>query len=142
MARIEQHAWRVTVVAMVLTLSPIGPTPSALAAFVDPATAGATLSTAVLASPSDLAAGTCLLGGVALTWTATPSAWADGYEVWWGTTDGGSYTRSATTTGTSITVTDVYRSVLGTTNYFRVRAYKGANWKSAFSNQASALCLL
>ncbi|MDP9387895.1 MAG: fibronectin type III domain-containing protein, partial [Actinomycetota bacterium] len=110
--------------------------PSALAAFHQSATATATLSTDTLAPPTDLTAGVCLLGSVTLSWTATPSTWADGYEVRWGTTSGGPYPNSATALTTSHAVTGL--SLL-TTYHFVVRASDG-NWRSSYTNQVSVLC--
>ncbi len=67
-----------------------------------------------------------------LDWAATSSPWADGYEVAWGTSPGGSYPTTATTPSLTYTT-----PALGTgTYYFVVRAYKG-NWRSANSNEVS-----
>ncbi len=109
----------------------------ALASFLDGAGATATLSTDTRLPPSDLTAGLCLLGSVTLNWTATPSAWSDGYEVRWGTTPGGPHTTgSATTVLPTTTVTGL--SLL-TTYYFVVRAYDG-NWRSADTAQRTVAC--
>ena len=109
----------------------------ALASFLDGAGATSTLSTDTLAPPSNLTAGLCLLGSVTLDWTATSSAWADGYEVRWGTTSGGPYTTgSATSLLPTKTVTGL--SLL-TTYYFVVRAYDG-NWRSANTAQRTVAC--
>lgn len=110
--------------------------PAALATFRQAATAGATLSAATLAPPGGLSAGPCLLGSVTLTWTATPSTWADGYELRWGTSAGGPYPNTATSATTSTTVTGL--SLL-TTHRFVVRAYHG-NWRSTSTAEVGVLC--
>ena len=68
---------------------------------------------------------------VALSWTATPTLWADGYEVLQGTSSG-VYTTSATTT--QLTYTTVSLPI--GTYYFVVRATKGS-WRSVSSNEVS-----
>jgi hypothetical protein len=72
-----------------------------------------------------------LKASVKLTWTATSTPWADGYEVRWGTSSG-SYTSSATTTLLTYTTPAL---ALGT-YYFVVRATKGS-WRSVSSNEVS-----
>ncbi|HVM03403.1 MAG TPA: fibronectin type III domain-containing protein [Acidimicrobiales bacterium] len=112
--------------------------PVAVASFAEGATAQATLATDTLQPPSGLTAGVCLLGSVTLSWTATPSTWADGYEVRWSTTSGGPYTAGSKTSATTSTV--VSGLSLLTTYYFVVRAYDG-NWRSANSNQVTVSCV-
>ena len=122
--------------AAALTLS-IGTARLALAAFATGAAATGTLSTDTLAPPSNLSAGLCLLGSVTLTWTASPSSWADGYEIRWGTSSTGPYSAgSATTALTTATITGL--SLL-TTHHFVVRAYDG-NWRSADAGPRSVGC--
>lgn len=109
----------------------------ALASFLDGAAATSTFSTDTLMPPSGLNAGLCLLGSVTLSWTATPSSWADGYEVRWGTTSGGPYTAGSST---SVLPTKTITGLsLLTTHYFVVRAYDG-NWRSAFTSQRAVGC--
>lgn len=124
-----------TVVAA-LTLS-IGTARLAPATFVTGATASGTLSTDTLVPPSNLSAGLCLLGSVTLTWTTSPSSWADGYEIRWGTSSSGPYnTGSAITALTTQTITGL--SLL-TTYHFVVRAYDG-NWRSVDAGPRSVTC--
>ena len=111
--------------------------PVAVASFIGAASAAGTLSTATLEAPSALTSGTCLLGSVTLSWTATPSTWADGYEIRWGTTNGGPYPNSTTSILTTKTVSGLG---LFSTNYFVVRAYDG-NWRSPNSNQRTVSCI-
>lgn len=109
----------------------------ALASFLDGAGATTTLSTDTLAPPTNLTGGLCLLGAVTLSWTATPSSWADGYELRWGTASGGPYTAgSSTTVLATKTVTGL--SLL-TTYYFVVRAYDGS-WRSIETAQRAVAC--
>ena len=137
---VDGRTRRVTAGALVATLttgvlSVVG-VPQALASFVTGATATSTLSTDTLAPPSNLTAGLCLVGAVTLSWTATPSTWADGYELRWGTTSGGPYPNSTTILTTTKLVTGL--SLL-TTHYFVVRAYDGG-WRSSFTVQRSVGC--
>lgn len=137
-ARALARPGRAVLVALMIAVAVSVATASwALASFLDGATATATLSTDTLAPPSNLNAGLCLVGAVTLSWTATPSTWADGYEIRWGTTSGGPYTTgSATSVLPTTTVTGL--SLL-TTYYFVVRAYDG-NWRSAATAQRAVAC--
>ena len=113
----------------------------ALASFLDTATAsgGWSVTTETLQPPTGLTSTGCLLGTVTLTWSASPSGWATGYEVRWSTTNGGPYDRGPLTT-TLLTQQVTGLSAL-TTYYFVVRATRGA-WFSANSNQHTASCLV
>lgn len=105
----------------------------ALASFTAAATASGDVSTAVLNPPTTLAAsgGTCQADqydSIVLTWTATTSGWAEGYEVL-RSTDGATYTVIATLAGAS---TESYTDsplAFSTTYWYRVRAVKHA-WTS------------
>jgi len=136
-ARAERIGWRAAVVAVLFVVSPLGPTPSALAAFLDPATASATFGTDTLAPPTNVTTSLCATGFTA-SWTATTSTWRTGYEVQWKLSTSGTW-NSATTTGTSYTVSGL--SLLNTYNV-RVRAYFGANWKSTFAGPVDVFCTL
>lgn len=113
----------------------------ALASFLDTATAsgGWSVTTETLQPPTGLTSAGCLLGTVTLTWSASPSAWATGYEVRWSTTSGGPYD------GGPLTTTLLTQQVSGlsalTTYHFVVRATRGA-WFSANSDQHTAACLV
>ena len=72
-----------------------------------------------------------LSASVALSWTATPTPWADGYEILQGTSSG-VYTTSATTAQLTYTTPSL---PIGT-YYFVVRATKGS-WRSLSSNEVS-----
>ncbi|MGH9179539.1 MAG: fibronectin type III domain-containing protein, partial [Acidimicrobiales bacterium] len=131
-----RSAWAASAVAAAALVA-VAPARWALASFVDPGAALATWSTDTLAAPSDLTSGLCLLGSVTLSWTATPSTWADGYEIRWGTTPGGPYTTgSATSVVTTAAITGL--SLL-TTYYFVVRAYDGG-WRSPFTPERAVAC--
>ena len=108
----------------------------ALASFLDGGTATSTFSTDTLAPPSALTSNPCLAGTVELSWTATTSSWASGYELRWGTTSGGPYPNSTTTAGTSQLVLGL--SLL-TNHHFVVRAYHGS-WRSPYTPQRTVSC--
>lgn len=140
MIRLDGYAWRVTVVAMVLTVCPLGPTPSALAAFLDPATAAATFTAGTLQPPTGLSLGLCLLGSASVSWTAsggtiTPT----GYEVQWKRNQDTPWGNTKTVPGTSTSITGL--NILTTYNV-RVRALFGANWKSTFLGPSNVVCAL
>jgi hypothetical protein len=82
---------------------------------------------------------------ITLDWTATTSAFGDGYDVYRGTASGGPYTSIGHVTGrTTTTYTDASGLSLNTTYYYVLRSTAYA-WRSGTSNQASAktplLCL-
>jgi hypothetical protein len=130
--------------AMLLTAS------VASASFLDGEYASATLSTDTLQPPTNLAAGhgPCTAGLVAsitLTWTATPSTWADGYEVLGSLLPTGPFAVVGTVAGASSTSHTVTGLAFGTTYHYVVKATKG-NWRSpatavASRTTLSALCL-
>lgn len=100
---------------------------------------GWSVTTETLQPPTGLTSAGCLLGTVTLTWEASPSEWATGYEVRWSTTNGGPYNLGPLTT-TLLTQQVTGLSAL-TTYYFVVRATRGA-WFSVNSNQHTASCLV
>jgi len=72
-----------------------------------------------------------------VTWTATPSSFADGYEVLRSEVDGGPYASVGTVSGQATTTfTDTTATSL-TTYYFVVQATRHL-WRSVDSVQASA----
>jgi hypothetical protein len=99
------------------------------------------LSTATLQPPTGTAAarGDCfpvLSVEVDVTWTATASTFADGYQVFRSATSGGPYTLIGTVAGrttTSFTDTDV---TFFTTYHYVVQATRNM-WRSVNSTQAS-----
>ena len=118
------------------------------ASFTDAAPVGSNaLSTATLQAPTGLgAAAGCnfLSPKVTLTWTATTSTFADGYDVYRGTVNGGPYSNIAHVNGRT-TATYVDTSVSSNRTYYYVLRSTAYGWTSANSNQASAttplLCL-
>ena len=112
----------------------------AWAAFDSSGSAGHSVSTAVLAPPSSPAASTTtcntlvLTATATVTWTATTSTWADGYEVLTSSISGGPYTVAATVSGASSTSAQISALSLGTTTYVVVRATKQA-WRSPSTAQ-------
>ncbi len=123
----------------------------ASAAFVaSTASGGATYLSATLSPPTNPAAsdGPCYLlssASIRVDWTATPSAWADGYDVQRSTSSGGTYSTVGTVSGVGTTTYLNSSLPFSTTYYYKVRATKG-NWRSPFTvvvseTTKSALCL-
>lgn len=128
--------------AVVLVL---GATSVALAAYTSSPTATGTYSTGTVSPPTSLAAaaGPCTVGvsaSIPLTWTASASAWADGYEVQRSLVSGGPYTSVATVSGAGTTTYTDGPLTFSTTYYYVVRTTKAA-WRSVASNQASLTTL-
>ena len=98
------------------------------------------LSTATLQPPTGTAAarGDCfpvLAVEVEVTWTASSSAFADGYQVFRSATSGGPYTLIGTVPGGTTTFTDTDVTFL-TTYHYVVQATRNL-WRSVSSTQAS-----
>lgn len=120
------------------------------AAFADNDTVSHTIATATLAAPTNpgTAHGACVpnvSASITVSWTATTSTWADGYEILGGTTSGGPYTVLATASGQATTSRTVGNLPFSTTYYFVVRATK-LGWRSQATAQVSrttrsALCV-
>ena len=142
---------RIAIAALVTVLALLGANVTSTAAlFTDaPGVGSNSVSTATLQPPTGLTAtaGCQLLAPkITLSWTATTSAYADGYDVYRSTTNGGPYTLRAHVTGrTSVTYTD--NSGLNTnTTYYYVLQSTASSWTSVNSGQASAktplICLV
>ncbi|MEX2554053.1 MAG: hypothetical protein WEB06_00280 [Actinomycetota bacterium] len=142
---------RVAFAGLVALLALLGANVATTAAlFTDaPGVGSNALSTATLQPPTGLTAtaGCQLLAPkITLNWTATTSVYADGYDVYRSTTNGGPYTLRAHVTGrTTVTYTD--SSGLNTnTTYYYVLQSTANSWTSANSGQASAktplICLV
>lgn len=106
------------------------------------------LSTATLLPPAGLSAasGCALLDPVVtLTWEATGSAFADGYDVYRGTTSGGPYGAVGHADGRLTTTYADTGLGLGTTYFYVIRS-TSYGWTSASAQEAgtttSALCPL
>lgn len=122
----------------------------ALAQYEDGDLAAHTVSTDVLQPPTNPATanGPCTSGvstSVVVSWTPTPSTWADGYEVLGALVSGGPYSPVGTVSGASSTSYTVTGLGFATTYHYVVKATKG-NWRSAATAQVSrttlgALCL-
>jgi hypothetical protein len=131
----------VGVLVTLSVLAAVGVGPGASASFVDATPPTTTVvASGTLDAPTGLTAvrGACqILTSVAvnLSWTATGSTFADGYEIFRSTTSGSGYGSLGTVTGrTTTTFVDPTVSFL-TTYYYVVQAKKHA-WRSANSNQA------
>ncbi len=109
-----------------------------LARFTDAASASKTITTDILDPPTALTA----TGGssVTLSWTATPDVYASGYDVQRATVSGGPYTVVASVTPRATVTTTNAPTANGT--YFYVLRSVFQNWRSANSNQASAVVTL
>jgi hypothetical protein len=133
-----------------LTSFVTGATP-AFASFTSvPSAPSMTIASATLVAPTGTSASNsgCIVSSstkVKVTWTASTSTFADGYQVLRSTTNGGPYSVVGTVSGLNTTsFTDSSVAFL-TTYYYVVRATK-LNWTSTNSNQASittltSLCL-
>ncbi|MHB8465501.1 MAG: hypothetical protein ACYDD7_11790, partial [Acidimicrobiales bacterium] len=123
--------------AVIMTAVIVAGAGAAWATFTKPVAASGSVSTNTISAPTALSAtGTV---AVALSWTATTSAWATGTRVFRSTTSGSGYSQIAQIAGLSTTT---YTDTPGVgTFYYVVEAYytgNSANWTSANSNQASA----
>lgn len=80
----------------------------AFAGFDDTDSVSHTISTDTLQPPTNptTAHGPCVIGvsaSVTVSWTATPSSWADGYEILGSTTAGGPHSTMGTASGAGTT---------------------------------------
>lgn len=131
-------ATRLTVLVAGLVLAVSVATPVA-AVMNDTSTAGASFAADTLAPPSGLT-GTASAGLIVnLTWTATPDAYATGYQILRSTTSGSGYAVVGTANPRT-TTTHADTPLVPGTYYYVVRAYFG-NWTSTTSNETSILVL-
>ena len=98
------------------------------------------VSTSTLAAPTGLSAarGACVAltsSAVNLSWTATSSTFADGYQIFRSTTAGSGYGSVGTVAGRT-TTTFIDSTVAFLTTYFYVVQAKKLSWRSANSNEA------
>jgi hypothetical protein len=142
---------RIALAGLVALLALLGANVATTAAlFTDaPGVGSNALSTATLQPPTGLSAtaGCQLLAPkMTLSWTATTSLFADGYDVYRSTTSGGPYTLITHVSGrTTVTYTDTSGLSTNTTYYYILKS-TASSWTSANSGQASAktplLCLI
>lgn len=128
-------------VAVAAFLAPLLIGHAAWALWTDDATASASYTTASLAAPTNpaTAAGVCTLvvgDRIDVSWTATASTWADGYEVLRSTTAGGPYSVAGTVVGQAVTTYTDGPLAFSTTYYYVVRSTKN-NWRSADTAEVS-----
>jgi hypothetical protein len=124
--------------ALVAALVLVAARPAA-AAWTSSAPASQSVSSATVEQPPTLAAAnSCVLVPltirVQLTWTASPSTFVDGYEVFRSTTDGGPYSSIGTVSGRG-TVTYLDSTVRLATTYFYVVQATKYSWRSPSSPQ-------
>lgn len=142
---------RVAVGALIALLSFFaGHAASSSALFTDsPGIGSNAFSTATLQPPTGLSATAgCqfLAPRITLNWTATPSTFADGYDVYRSTTNGGPYSAIAHVTGrTTTSYVDSSGLSLNTTYYYVLKS-TAFSWSSGNSSQTSAktplICLI
>jgi hypothetical protein len=129
------------VVGVVVLIGAAALVATAAASFSSSDSAAHTISTATLVAPTGLSAvnGTCSALSstqVNLSWTATASAAADGYEVFRATVSGGPYSSLGTVNGAGTTTFTDTTPAFSTTYYYVVQS-KRNSWRSPHSNQAS-----
>lgn len=123
--------------------------PVAWATFLNSGSAGASFSTDSLAAPTGLSATPqcgLLQYEIHLSWTATTSSWADGYEVTQATSSNGPFSVVPLPLGGDpLATTRVVGSLEASTTYwFRVAATRGS-WRSApvsANATTSAVCVV
>ncbi len=123
------------VVAAAIALGALASTHDAWASFNSSAAASTSYTADVLVAPNNpaAAAGTCSVGTgdrTVLSWTATSSSWASGYEIARSTTAGGPFTVIATVSGVSTTTYTDGPLASSTTFYYAIRSMK-STWRSA-----------
>lgn len=152
--RVSRHltprAARLTVILACLALQLTGITQGVALFLSSPAPPSMSVSTATLAAPTGTGAarGVCvpaISNQVNVSWTATASTFADGYEIARGTASGGPYSIIGSVSGLATVIYTDTTPAFATTYHYVVRAKKFA-WRSANSNQGSvttpsALCL-
>jgi hypothetical protein len=124
--------------ALALTLRAV---PAGATFSTAPAAPSMSVATATLAAPTSLSAQTvnCVAltsTQVKLTWTATSSTWADGYEILRGVLAGGPYTSLGTVSGQGTTTYTDTTVLFASVYKYVVKATK-LNWRSAVSNEVS-----
>lgn len=129
----------VAVAALLVTAS------VALAQFGDGDSATHSISTDSLPAPTNpsTAHGPCTNGvtaSIVVSWTATASTWADGYEVLGSLVPGGPYSPVGTVSGRDTTSYTATGLAFATTYHYVVKATKG-NWRSPPTGQVSRTTL-
>lgn len=122
----------------------------ASAQFQDGDGASHSISTDSLQPPTDPAAtnGLCVAGvgaSIVVSWAATVSSWADGYEILGSPVSGGPYATVGTVSGANTTSYTATGLAFSTTYHYVVKATK-ANWRSSQTSEVSSttpssLCL-
>lgn len=117
----------------------------ALAQLADSDSATHSVSTGTLEPPTNpsTAHGPCIVGvstSITVSWTATSSTWADGYEVLGSLVSGGPYTTVGTVSGLNTTSYTVTGLTFATTYHYVVKATRG-NWRSVATSQVSRTTL-
>jgi hypothetical protein len=117
------------------------PTAAGASLFRSAPHASATISAPTLSPPSNpgivLAGCTALSPNIQVTWSVTPSTWADGYQVGQSLLSGGPYTWTAVA-GRATTSFVSSGLLSATTYYFVVRATK-AGWTSVSTAEVNLL---
>jgi hypothetical protein len=131
-SRVEQFGGAALVATALLTAVAAV---AATASFVSNSASSEAIATGNLSAPTGLTASCVFLSSnVSLSWTATSSAAATGYDVLRSTTNGGPYTMIGSTgSRTATTFTDTIGTLQ--TQYYVVQATRD-DWTSPDSNQA------
>ena len=109
-----------------------GPLPVSSATLAAPTGAAATTSACTKHDPTAIQ--------VAVSWTATSSAFATGYTIMRGTSAGGPFSTVGNVSGrTTVTFTDTSGTMALSTNYYYVVVATFASWSSGNSNVATVL---
>jgi hypothetical protein len=106
----------------------------ATASFQSSSSAGPMAISSATLAPATGPSATCNNGVAKIRWTATSSAWADGYDVLRGTTNGGSYPTIFHRVGrTTVSYNDA--SIDGNSVYYYVVRATKNNWRSSNTSQ-------
>ena len=109
-----------------------GPLPVSSATLAAPTGAAATTSACTKHDPTTIQ--------VAVSWTATSSAFASGYTIMRGNAAGGPFSTVGNVSGrTTVTFTDTSGTMALSTNYYYVVVATFASWSSGNSNVATVL---
>lgn len=115
--------------------------PRAWAAFTDAGSAAASYASDSLAAPTYAATsgGACTLlfdDRIVVTWSPSPSTWADGYEIARATASNGPYVVVGTVSGRDTTTFDDGPLPFSTTYHYVIRATRNT-WRSTASPSTS-----
>lgn len=128
------RSWRGASAVTVAVAAALSSASLAGATFADAATGSSTYATGVLApatnpSASGGACSTATGDRIVLTWTATPTHWATGYEIARASTPGGPYVVVGNVSGRTTTTYTSGPLPFATTYHYAIRAVRNS-WRS------------